>query len=111
MKAEVNASFLNCLKHEGKEKGKEYYTLSFLDNDDNSYNCFISKDLYEIINSAVNDKRVKRFYPIIITLNIYKGKDGHYNFSPTDITVVPFEDEHKLADKHEGNTADSKNKK
>lgn len=104
MKASVNANFLNCIEHVGRDKDKKYYTLSFLDEDDNSYNCYINEALYTYIKNM----NVKRYASVVIELNIYKGRDGNYNFSPTDLTVSPFEEDNKLANKHAGNTTDSK---
>ena len=89
MKAHVDALFLNALCHPKKVKGEYYYTLSFLDNDDNSYNTFISKEIYDNIARL----KITRFAIVYITLNIYKNKDGQYTFTPVEIDVVPFKND------------------
>lgn len=83
MKAHVNALFLNALCHPKKVQGEYYYTLSFLDEEDNSYNCYISQELYDDIGK----KKIARFNTVDIELSIYRKNDGNYSFSPVNIDV------------------------
>lgn len=96
MRAIVDGIYLNSICHPKKVKGEFYYTLSFLDNDDNSYNCFISEDLH----NSIERMKLRRFAPISIEMSIYKNRDGNYMFTPMNVDTVPFETEEEK--KHAG---------
>lgn len=77
---------LNASENKKRNSNEKYYTMSFLDENDNSFNAYISKEVFD----KIKENGFKRFSEIVITLSIYKEKDSpHYNFSIKDI--IPFQ--------------------
>lgn len=76
---------LNASENQKRNSNDKYYTMSFLDENDNSFNAYISKEIY----TKIKENGFKRFSEITVELSIYKEKDSpHYNFSIKDI--IPF---------------------
>lgn len=89
MKTNANVTVLNVLAHEKKNSKDLYYTISWLDESDVSWNVFISSDLYK---KAVEILKVKRFDEVMVDVNLFKSADGKgYSFSVLDINKCPFE--------------------
>lgn len=87
MLGNFNVILLSANENQKKNSTDKYYTMSFLDENDNSFNCYINKDVY----SKIKELGFKRFSEIVISLSIYKEKDSpHYNFNVKDI--IPFID-------------------
>lgn len=89
MKGNFNLILLNALEHEKKGSKDKFYTMSFLDENDKSYNCYISQDIFE------SCKGFKRFDEVNIELSIYTDKDGKYQFNVVSISKNPFNKEDK----------------
>lgn len=87
MLGNFNVILLSANENQKKNSNDKYYTMSFLDENDNSFNCYINKDVY----SKIKDSGYKRFSDITIEISIYKEKDSpHYNFNVKNI--IPFID-------------------
>lgn len=77
---------LNASENKKKNSNDKFYTMSFLDENDNSFNAYINKDIFD----KIKENGFKRFSEIVISLSIYREKDSpHYNFSIKDI--IPFQ--------------------
>lgn len=77
---------LNATENQKRNSNDKYYTMSFLDENDNSFNAYINKDIFD----KIKENGLKRFSEITVELSIYKEKDSpHYNFSIKDI--IPFQ--------------------
>ena len=76
-------TILSAKKIEKKDKSGYYYTLSFLDENDAAYNCYIDERLYDDICRQT----YMRFDLIDIEMSIYKDTKGQYQFRPTAVTV------------------------
>lgn len=88
MIATITTTILNALEHEKKGNPKDkYYTVSFLDEEDNSYTVYTSKEIYD----KVKESKVKRFDTVSFSLRFFKQKDREgYSFQVTDYEKIPF---------------------
>lgn len=84
MLGNFDVTLLKIAENNKKGSNDKYYTMSFLDESDTSFNCYITKEIYD----TVKDMNVERFGNITISLSIYKDRDNHYNFNVKGI--IPF---------------------
>lgn len=76
-------TILSTKKIEKRDKSGYFYTLSFLDENDAAYNCFIDEKLYDDICKQT----YRRFDIIEIEMSIYKDSKNTYQFKPTNVVV------------------------
>lgn len=79
----AECTILSTKKIEKKDKSGYFYTLSFLDENDAAYNCFIEERLYDDICKQT----YQRFDIVEIEMSIYKDSKNMYQFKPTAVTV------------------------
>lgn len=84
MVGNFNVILLNCLEHDKKGSRDKYYTLSFLDENDKSFNLYINDEIYD------KCKDIKRFDEITVDLSIYLDRDNRYQFNVIDVAKNPF---------------------
>ena len=84
MKGNFNMILLSTGEHISNSTKQKYYTCSFLDELDKSYNLYIDEELYTSLT------KLKRFDEVIVTLSIYTDRNGHYQFNVVSVDKLPF---------------------
>ena len=84
MQGSFNMTLLSCGEHVNNSTKQKFYTVSFLDEMDKSYNLFIKENQYSDIS------KLKRFDEVIVTLSIYTDKNSHYQFNVISVDKLPF---------------------
>ena len=87
MIVKTNVALLSINAKQKQNSKDMYYILSFLDEQDNTFNLFIQQDMY----AKALKLGAERFDSIYVTLSVYKDREGHYNFNLKDIELPPFD--------------------